>query len=198
MSLAGRPAACPDVRRARRDLTAALRQIRSAWPPEQARRLGLVYRGAADFVLRHGQWHEPRATDWPGAPRACFANAICLAATRPGWQYVEGYGLGRIGLPAIHHAWNLDAHGRLVDATWPTPGVAYLGVVFSVDRADNATWFGDASVLDDFNRRWPLLREPWQGEDESIEWETSGMLAALRAGGPRLALSLLEREAIAS
>jgi hypothetical protein len=32
-------------------------------------------------------------------------------------------------------------------------------------RADDATWYGDGSVLDDYKRRWSLFREPWLGED---------------------------------
>ena len=35
---------------------------------------------------------------------------------------------------------------------------------FSAARAHDCTWHGDATVLDDFNRGWPLLREPWAGE----------------------------------
>lgn len=143
----------------------------------------LVYRGPGDFVLRHGHWYDGRPLRRdvdPGAPSACYGNAIVYAVVR-GWRYVEGFAY-QPGDEPRQHAWLLDERGLLVDPTWPlaSPWTAYLGVVFSVERADDATWNGDATVLDDFNRGWPLLREPWAGEDASLEWPLSPRLEAIR------------------
>ena len=41
----------------------------------------------------------------------------------------------------------------------------YQGTPFTVARAYDCSWHGDACVLDDFNRGWPILRERWPGED---------------------------------
>lgn len=159
------------------------RQLRAQlWPRQQAAGRGLYYRGPTDFVLQHGEWFEPSPYDGEkGAPRACFGNAIGLAILR-GYAYVEGWaidpGLAQL---AIHHAWNVTPDGKLADATWLNSGRAYLGVRFSQGRADDATWNGDASVLDDSNRGWPLLRDRWQGEDFERAWEPSEMLAAMLA-----------------
>ena len=144
---------------------------------------GLAYRGPADFVLRHGRWMRPGPWDdgWPeGLPRRCFGNSITQAALR-GWKYVEGYALPEAGRLPVQHAWNLDRSGRLADVTWRNKGVAYLGVEFALGRADDATWNGDADVLDDWRRGWPLFREPWRGEDFAREWAFSEPLRLLLA-----------------
>lgn len=125
-----------------------------------------AYDGPAGFVLQHGAWYErhpfPVATYPQGGPQLCYANAIALAAAY-GLEYVEGYAM-MAGGDVIQHAWNTDADDRLLDCTWLNTGHAYLGVRFTVGRADDATWNGDATVLDDHRRRWPLLRAPWGGE----------------------------------
>lgn len=183
------------------------RQLRiHVWPEWQRKANGLAYRGPADFLLQHGEWFEPRqlpAGYQPGKPRMCFGNAICTAALYD-IDYVEGYALdpGALWLP-IHHGWCADA-GGLVDPTWATgepilarqsrrptllrgvPGAAYLGVRFSLERADDCTWNGDQNVLNDFERGWPLLREPWTGEPEGLEWPPSDRLDLLRANAHRV------------
>lgn len=151
----------------------------------------LHYRGPADFVLREGTWRQVNSTR-PGIPRHCFANAIGYAAAYR-WNYVEGYAMlplpgtvGRGGVriagvggdEIVHHAWVSDASGNAIEVTWPAPGRCYLGVGFSVERADDCTWNGDASVIDDPHRGHPLLRQKWTGEvpwtslldDEARTW----------------------------
>lgn len=171
---------------------------------------GYHYAGAADFCLREGTNFEAPTSPHPymqGAPRACFGNAIALAAVH-GLVYVEGYAENAVvpGLP-IHHAWNLDG-GRVVDVTWGAYsggacvrpiGTAYLGVAFAVERADEATWDGDASVLDDLHRGWPLYRHKWCGETDWT-WFRSPRLDALRSyrdgpAGARRLRALLEETA---
>ncbi len=143
---------------------------------------GFVYLGYEDFLLQHGQTYYPMtypSTMFRGAPRACFGNAIAIAVIY-GLPYVEGYAINECGFP-IHHAWNADADGNVFDSTWlKYPGVSYFGVEFSAERADDATWNGDASVLDDWMRGWPLLKSPWNGEDYSLSWPPSPRLEELK------------------
>lgn len=159
-------------------LQVALENLRDAadLPP------GLFYRNAADFVLRHGDWYEPAPLPpgvRPGLPRLCFGNAIANCIRFHDWLYVEGFALTPEGLP-FHHAWNLDAGNMLRDTTWQNRGLAYLGVVFALGRADDATWNGDASVLDDRHRGFPLFRQPWRGEDWNRVWPPSEALILAR------------------
>ncbi len=142
-----------------------------------------VYLGNEDFLLKHGR--EYTATPfpdgaWRGAPRCCFFNAIVVAATY-GLAYVEGYAINEYGVP-VHHAWNADADRQVLDSTWlQYPGYAFFGVEFSVERADDATWNGDASILDDWKRGWPLFKSAtWNGEDYSLQWPPSERLDSLR------------------
>jgi hypothetical protein len=85
-----------------------------------------------------------------------------------------------VGPRVVQHAWAEDPRGRMWELTWPVPGAAYRGVRFHHGRADHATWYGDATVLDDPNRDHPLLREAWTGEDWNREWEPSEVLAEMR------------------
>ena len=144
---------------------------------------GFAYNGPEDFVLQHGEWFEPiplPAEFEYGPPKTCFGTSIALAAMK-GLTYVEGFAYwSGAGFP-IPHAWNTDESGRLIDATWravheatgvrlPMQGAAYLGLRFSLGRADDATWNGDGSILDDWQRRWPIFEQPWEGEDFEHEW----------------------------
>lgn len=99
------------------------------------------------FILGTGQaW---RGAPLParvrkGAKRECFAQAIDLATRRPrALRYVEGYGLsaGLAGFPMlIHHAWCIDAKGRVVDPTWDDPAHSeYFGRPFTIAEWDEAT-----------------------------------------------------------
>lgn len=169
-------------------------------PPEWA------YNGPPDFVLQHGEIFDPIPLPdgyeyWP--EKACFGNALMLAELSD-LTYVEGYALGPADFP-IHHAWAVDADGRLIDVTWralredteqrvPMPGGAYLGIRFAIGRADDAIWNGDATVLDDWKRGWPILCDPWKGEDWNREWEPSEALGIVRAQDRAAALALVHRE----
>lgn len=157
-------------------------------------RRGYEYAGIHEFVLREGTWFPAPTTPhrYPqGRPKACYGNAINIAAFY-GLPYVEGFAASAVvpSLP-VHHAWNLDGDGCVVDTTWGAYddegncivpiGVAYCGVEFSVERADDATWNQDATVIDDWEHNWPLLREKWTGEDPGREWPASIRLQAIRA-----------------
>jgi len=152
---------------------------------------GWVYSSPQRFVLTHGVTGAPHPVPpgmWQGRPRCCFDNAITVAMLYD-IPYIEGYAL--LGLDgqtlALHHAWNLDAHGRVIDVTWhPYVGLAYLGVQFAPERADEATWNFDGTILEDDKRRYPLLREPWHGEPPGVVWPHSPRLDRIRRMKRRL------------
>jgi hypothetical protein len=146
----------------------------------------LVYAGIADFLLRHGKWYKaveyPREM-WEGCLGHCYGNAMIVATSEPRYRYVEGYACPiETGLP-VHHAWVTDGT-HAFDPTWGPhgwlKGSAYFGVEFSVERADDAAWNGDASVLDDFRRGHPLYHESWHGEDWNRVWPPSPRLDLIR------------------
>ena len=153
------------------ELQTALEILRATWTPRpgspEAR---LHYKGPADFILREGRlmmW-RPGAADWirKGLPRHCFHNALMVGCVHR-LPIVEGFAWNDVTPIPIHHAWNLDSRGRVIDVTWDerVQGRAYMGVPFAARRLHDCTWHGDASVLDDWMRHWPVLAEPWPGED---------------------------------
>jgi hypothetical protein len=158
-----------------------------------------LYKGIEHFLLEHGRWYTPEP--WTGkymlgAPKQCFGNALILGATAS-IRYVEGLAtIPELPFP-VHHAWNLDQRGVLVDNTWCNTGVLYLGVEFSLGRADDAIWNGDSNVLDDYQRGHPIFRQPWTGEDASLQWPCESLLLLRRAldgdEGARATLAALNR-----
>jgi hypothetical protein len=144
---------------------------------------GYHYAGIGDFLLQHGIWHEPAplpARVRRGAPKACYGNALVLAIQH-GYRYVEGYASADISqMPfPVHHAWNLDPEGNLIDNTWRNTGLAYLGVEFSKGRAENAIWFDNSNVLDNVASRFKIFREPWVGENYHLRWRRSNKVRRL-------------------
>jgi hypothetical protein len=144
---------------------------------------GLCYTSAFDFVAQHGREYLP--TPWKtqpyqrGVQKQCYGNAISLAGQNDLLRYVEGFALAPSG-ELIPHGWNATGGGVLIDSTWCNTGLVYYGVEFSVERADDATWNGDAHVLNDENRNYPIFQQRWQGEDYSRVWPHSDRLDALR------------------
>jgi hypothetical protein len=141
------------------------------------------YFGVGDFLMQHGVWHEPRPLPpniRPSAPRQCFSNSF-IYGKRHGLRYVEGYAVPDLGacmLP-VHHGWNLDRDGHLIDSTWDKQGLAYLGVEFSLGRAENAIWFDDGCVLDNLRSRFAIFKEPWSGENFNLKWRRSNKVRRL-------------------
>jgi hypothetical protein len=157
----------------------------------------LVYRYGWDFILQHGKFNE-KIIPYPrhlfcGAQKKCFGNSMILSVLT-GFKYIEGYALASVMPFPIHHAWNEDPEGNLIDSTWRNTGLAYCGVEFSVGRADEATWEGDASILNDYRRKYPLFQKRWTGEDFSIKWQQSKQLELLRARKFRELYFLVEQE----
>jgi hypothetical protein len=123
-----------------------------------------TYAGIGDFLLQHGVWYQPRPLPKHirrGLPRCCFGNALLLARSRR-YRYVEGYAVPDIGvcLP-MHHAWNLDRRGNLIDSTWDKPGLTYLGIEFPLDVAEDALRHNDCTVLDNPKAEHKLFRKPY-------------------------------------
>lgn len=128
---------------------------------------GFAYTSMYDFVAQHGVEYTEigdRAKYPTGTPQACFGNSAVAALCFPGLRYVEGFAWNAytVGFP-VHHAWNLDDADRVVDTTWSN-GLAYLGVVFPIGLVAEALEQG-SSVLDDWRHDFPILREPWKGEN---------------------------------
>lgn len=154
---------------------------------------GLVYTSAYDFLYQHGFDYPP--VPWTGQYREgaqchCYGNAIATSAMR-GLRYVEGVAVAPTGL-MIPHAWNIGTEGELVDVTWRNTGEVYIGVEFSVERADDATWNGDACVLDDKYRNFPVFQRRWKGEDYGIQWPASDRLDSFRGPDPTMPPSCVE------
>jgi hypothetical protein len=116
------------------------------------------YRNVYDFVLREGRYFEPRPRPDLITLRhmgECFRNAF-LTMMKTGLQYAEGYAVTGSKHPVLH-AWNVDAEGSVIDSTWEPLGSAYFGIIFPLSIVRPAK----ASVLDDYESGWPVLRESW-------------------------------------
>jgi len=140
-------------------LTMLSQRVRGNGLPE-----GYHYAGIGDFLMQHGVWYEPKtlpARFWRGVPRQCFYNAA-LVSRRRGYKYVEGYAVADIGVPlAVHHAWNLDRNGNLIDCTWQKTGLAYFGVEFPLEMARKALRYDGSTVLENIHSRFELFRTPF-------------------------------------
>ena len=135
-----------------------------------------------DFVMQEGTGYLKVSPDHPGEykrnryrtrmPRQCFDNAYKAAvASRGKLRYVEGYAHG--GFMPVHHAWNIDTEGRIVDTTWcgdgedrgyftrPPLGSAYMGVVFDVPFVRNLRTDNNTCVIDRWDEGWPVLRQKY-------------------------------------
>ncbi len=130
-------------------------------------------RAFATFMLEHGGEWEPQAfpKQWypSGIPRRCFGNAQDILFSRDGRQdgliYVEGYACsGSLGFAfPTHHAWLVDAEGRVLDPTWDDPEVStYFGVPFNPDYVAGIVKSAGmpCSMIDNFHDRWELVRTP--------------------------------------
>jgi hypothetical protein len=107
------------------------------------------------------------------APKLCFHNAqkILFADASGRLTYVEGFA-GK-----LHHGW-LAIGGKVVD---PTLGACreldYFGVRFSLATVKARTSRRCASLLDDWQSGWPVIREPsagWPGWSPKAPHDASG------------------------
>lgn len=177
--------------------TSASKRAARMMPPD------ILYAGIEDYVTDKGQ-------DFPSIPgglapfeqevvreavaaaggmrkvsvvKQCFANAqqVVLADTSGLLTYVEGYAVGRAGVPMLH-GWVVARHPSglaVVDLTWQVSEPArkgplryavlgelperwaYHGVIFSKKTVEaNVSRTGHyQSLIDDWRGGWPLLRE---------------------------------------
>jgi hypothetical protein len=116
------------------------------------------YTNVYDFVLCEGRFFEPQPRPDSITLRhigECFRNAF-LTMVRTRLQYAEGYAVVGSKIPVLH-AWNVDAEGSVIDSTWEPVGSVYFGIIFPLSMVRRA----NASVLDDRESGWPVLRESW-------------------------------------
>ncbi len=116
---------------------------------------------AYHFVLKTGRFWTPKPL-----PRrmkrmqmgACFYNAFSTILYRNDLYYTEGYAACRAPIPVLH-AWLTDSKGNVIDPTWGSDGVAYLGTQFQkayvIQRGFKTKRPG--SLIDAWEYRWPLL-----------------------------------------
>jgi hypothetical protein len=127
---------------------------------------GYHYAGIGDFLLQHGTWYKPKGLPRGirrGELRNCFTNALTLGRSRE-YTYVEGYAIPNIEnlhFP-VHHAWNLDRNGNVIDNTWRKTGLAYFGVAFPLEVAFEALYHCDNTVLDNPETHFELFRKPFE------------------------------------
>ena len=93
----------------------------------------------AKFILDNGKEFSVGPYTFVGKrkkPNNCFGNAALMALADERLLYVEGYVTCR-GIP-IHHAWNVDLDGKLIDPTLTGGLHHYFGVVFTTDYLKKA------------------------------------------------------------
>lgn len=134
------------------------------------RNAGYAYSCLESFVLQHGTPYEEISPIWskyrPGVMKACFYNAFILSSrTRGRLAYCEGYAMNKF-MP-VHHAWNVDPEGRVVDVTWNERtvvgqfGTAYLGIKFPLPYVRKTRTNQNGCMLDRWEEDWPLLKSPF-------------------------------------
>jgi hypothetical protein len=125
------------------------------------------YKGIPDFLLREGQFFEPRPLP-AGIEyleiKHCIKNAF-WTALQERVVYVEGYAVSSSNDLPLLHAWNLDSEGFVVDRTWNPHGRVYFGVVFPIDIVPRKRGTQYA-VIDDWEHGYPILRKAWNSELE--------------------------------
>lgn len=87
-------------------------------------RPGYLYRGGADYMLRHGKFYAGRVlpdayAHFFGESNECFSNSISAALADSSLRYVEGiYSTGHTWYTP--HAWCIDPDDNVVELTFPT------------------------------------------------------------------------------
>lgn len=145
--------ACSDLREALSQFAALKRQVHPQGPMRD-----WPYRSSEEFCLQLGRFWEPAPLPEKFEtmlPKECFHNALLTAMMRKELTYVEGFVLAVIPL---HHAWLVDAAGKVFDPTLPDADrLAFWGVPFDTRFILNwATKKGTAGCLEDWQQHWPF------------------------------------------
>lgn len=83
------------------------------------------------FLLEHGREFDltGAVVDPGGKPKECYHNCLIASMRFDDLTYCEGF--ATVHDFPVHHAWLVDADGRLHDPTWTTVGDVYFGVAFA-------------------------------------------------------------------
>lgn len=119
---------------------------------------GNRYSGYDSLLLDVGIDFPDPTRDTQGTRGECYVNAFNDMLVNPNLVYVEGYAL--MIIPMLH-AWCVDIEtGETIDPTWGTDGGQYLGIPFKRKYViQSATKSGCYGVLDQWEERWPILRD---------------------------------------
>lgn len=141
---------------------------------------GFSYSCVEDWLLQHGTEMSPPATRTPGdlsrlqslrkqirpQIKQCFANCQgAVLSLDEGVTYCEGYVSSVI---PIFHAW-LMVDGELWDPTLElvlgNAPTVYFGSAFPLNIVRSTILARETygPLLDNWEQRWPLLRQPWTG-----------------------------------
>lgn len=95
------------------------------------------------------------------AQNQCFSNCAGFVFYGEGYVYCEGYAvIPSVGFP-VHHAWLLNAEGKVIDPTWDDLGSEYFGIAFKEEYVRKAAIrSGMYSVLDNWKFREFLTDSP--------------------------------------
>ena len=174
------------------DYLESIRAVRGSSPGTE----GFHYQGPEDFLLQNGKHFEsnPMTEEEKGflkkmawkscgyRMKECFFNAQDFAQLSSKIKYVEGYLYS--GIIPIEHAWN-SLNGKVIDFTMYhannnkpilgdiPEGWDYFGVELPT-RSITEYWaeYGQADpMISNWNKRYPLLREPFRAETEIKEKE---------------------------
>lgn len=112
------------------------------------------------FVLAHGCYYPGVKLGkfyQPGKIKHCYDNSREGMLAYPKLSYVEGYVTSVI---PIAHAWNIDGNNEVVELTLrekfsPAKERSYFGVSFDPEYVIET----GGSLIDDWENRWPLLRD---------------------------------------
>lgn len=111
------------------------------------------------LAIEWGKEYEPQElpNKYPkGVPQYCFSNSF-KAAREYGLVYVEGFAaLDDLPLP-IHHAWCVEpGSNKVIDVT-TTKIAYYVGIPFKLSALKKHTTKDNMSILDQWEKRFPLL-----------------------------------------
>jgi len=116
------------------------------------------------LVIDHGLDFEPRLRP-PGyrkmTDKECFSNSARLVLSDESLTYVEGFALLEFAPIAVHHAWILDADGKMIDPTWHSAGSAYRGIPFKTEYLELVMQeSGMYGILDNYQWRGIFTDDP--------------------------------------